>query len=56
MGIPLESEIVDEVLEMLLRGVVVRLLEEVEEDSMALASAIETLAFALANLVSHVLI
>ena len=55
MGIPLEG-IVDEALEMLLRGVALRLLEDVEEDSTALASAIETFAFALAKLVTQTLI
>ena len=46
----------DELLEMLLRGVASRLLEDVDEDSTALASAIETFAFALAKLVSQTLI
>ena len=46
----------DEVLEMLLRGVASVLLEDVEEDSTALASAIETFAFALAKLVLQTLI
>ena len=47
----------DEVLEMLLRGVASRLLlEDVDEDSTALASAIETFAFALAKLVVQTLI
>ena len=55
MGIPL-ARIVDEVLEMLLRAVASRLLEDVEEDSTALASAIETFAFALAKLVTQTLI
>ena len=55
IGIPLE-EIVDEVLEMLLRGVASELLEDVEEDSTALASAFETFAFALAKLVTQTLI
>ena len=41
-------------LKILLRAVVS--MEYIEEDSTALASAIEILAFALANLVSHVLI
>ena len=48
MGIPLEG-VVDEVLEVLLRGVASRLLEDVDEDSTALASAFETFAFALAK-------
>ena len=47
--------IVDEVVEILLKDVVSRLLEDVDEiiieDSTALASAIETFAFALAKLV-----
>ena len=47
--------IVDEVMETLLKGVVSRLLEDVDEDLMedstALASAFETFAFALAKLV-----
>ena len=56
LGIPIEG-IVDEVLEMLLRGVTSRLLlEDVDEDSTALASAIETFAFALAKLVVQTLI
>ena len=55
IGIPLEG-VVDEVLEMLLRGVASRLLEDVEEDSTAFASAIETFAFALAKLVTQTLI
>lgn len=46
----------DEVLEMLLRGVALKLLEDVDEDSTALASAIETFAFALAKLVLQTLI
>ena len=47
----------DEVLEMLLRGVASRLLlEDVDEDSTALASAIETFAFALAKLLVQTLI
>ena len=54
-GIPLEG-VVDEVLEMLLRGVASRLLEDVDEDSTALASAFETFAFALAKLVTQMLI
>ena len=53
--IPLDGT-VDEVLEMLLRAVACRLLEDVEEDSTALASAIETLAFALAKFVQQTLI
>ena len=55
IGIPLEG-VVDEVLEMLLRDVASRLLEDVDEDSTALASAIETFAFALAKLVVQTLI
>ena len=55
MSIPLEG-IVDEVLEMLLRGVALRLLEDVDEDSTALASTIETFAFALAKFVLQTLI
>ena len=55
IGIPLEG-VVDEVLEMLLRDVASRLLEDVDEDSTALASAFETFAFALAKLVSQMLI
>ncbi len=46
----------DKVLEMLLRDVAPRLLEDVDEDSIALASAIETFAFALAKLVLQTLI
>ena len=42
--------------EMLLREVVVELLLDLDEDSMALASAIEIFAFALAKLVSQTLI
>lgn len=52
--------IVDEVVVILLKGVSSRLLEDVDEDSMedstALASAIETFAFALAKLVVQTLI
>ena len=54
VGIPLEG-VVDEVLEKLLRGVASRLLEDVDEDSTALASAFETFAFALAKLVIQML-
>ena len=54
-GIPLDG-IMDEVLEMLLGAVGCRLLEDVDEDSTALASAIETFAFALAKLVQQTLI
>ena len=43
-------------LKMLLRGVALELLEDVDEDSTALASAIETFAFALAKFVSQMLI
>ncbi len=46
----------DEVLEMLLRVATPRLLEDVDEDSTALASAIETFLFALAKLVLQTLI
>ena len=50
----------DEVVEILLKGVAPRLLEDVDEESMedstALASAIETFAFALAKLVVQTLI
>lgn len=42
--------------EMLLRDVTSRLLEDVDEFSTALASAFETFAFALAKLVSQTLI
>lgn len=55
IGIPLKG-VVDEVLEMLLRDVASRLLEDVDDDSTALASAIETFAFALAKLVVQTLI
>ena len=55
MDIPLDG-IVDEVLEVLLRDVALRLLEDVDEDSTALASAIETFAFALAKFVLQTLI
>ena len=52
--------IVDEVVEILLKGVASRLLEDVDEDPMedstALASAFETFAFALAKLVVQTLI
>ena len=41
MSIPFDG-IVDEMLEMLLKNVAFRLPEDVDEDSMALASAIET--------------
>ena len=54
VGILLEG-VVDEVLEKLLRGVASRLLEGVDEDSTALASAFETFAFALAKLVIQML-
>lgn len=54
-GIPLDG-IMDEVLEMLLGAVGCRLLVDVDEDSTALASAIETFAFALAKLVQQTLI
>ena len=49
---------VDKVLEMLLRDVALRLLDDVDEDedSTALASAFETFAFALAKLVLQTLI
>ena len=55
VGIPLE-EIVDEALEMLLRDVASELVEDVEEDSMVLASVFETFVFALAKLVIQTLI
>ena len=55
MGI-LVAGAVEEVLEIRLSDVVTRLLEDVDEDSTALASAIETFAFALAKLVSQTLI
>ena len=55
MDIPWD-EAVDGVLEILLRDVVDRLLEDVDEDSTALASAIVTFAFALAKFVSQTLI
>ena len=52
--------VADEVVEILLNGVVAGLLEDVDEDVMedstALASAIETFAFALAKLVVQTLI
>lgn len=50
------DEIADEVEEIVLKDVVLELLEDVDEDSTALASAIETFAFALANFVSQTLI
>ncbi len=50
------NEIVEEVLKTLLKGVACRLLEDVDEDSTAFASAIETFAFALAKFVTQVLI
>ena len=43
-------------MEMLLRDVASRLLEDVDEDSTALACAIETFAFAFAKLLSQTLI
>ena len=46
----------DKVLEMLLRDVACRLLEDVDEDSTALAFAIETFAFALPKFVVQTLI
>ena len=46
----------DEVLEVLLKVVALGLLEDVDEDSTALASAIETFAFALAKFVLQTLI
>ena len=55
IGIPLEGT-VDEVLEVLLRGVALKVLEDVDDDSTALASAIETFAFALAKFVLQTLI
>ena len=52
--------LVDEVVEIVLKGAVSRLLENVDEDltedSTALASAFETFAFALAKLVVQTLI
>ena len=56
LGLPLDATVDDEVLEMLLRVATTRLLEDVDEDSTALASAIETFAFALAKLVLQTLI
>ena len=53
--IPLDGTM-DEELGMLLRDVASELLEDVDEDSTALASAIETFAFALAKLVQQTLI
>ncbi len=57
IGIPFAAT-VDEVENMLLEDVVLRLrvLEDIDEDSTALASATETFAFALANLVMQTLI
>ena len=55
IDIPLDG-IVDKVLEMLLREVAPWLVDDVDEDSIALASAIETFAFALAKLVVQTLI
>lgn len=55
MDIPLDG-IVDKVLEILVRDVALRLLEDVDEDSTALAFAIETFPFALAKLVVQTLI
>lgn len=55
MDIPLD-EIVDEVAEMLLGDDLGRLLEDVDEDSTALALAIETFAFGLSKLVRQTLI
>ncbi len=54
--IPLDGTVDDEVLEMLLEVAASRLLEDVDEDSTALASAIETFAFALGKLVTQTLI
>lgn len=48
--------IVDEVVGILLKIVASRLLEDVDEDSTALASATETFAFALSKLVLQTLI
>lgn len=55
IGIP-EDETADEVEEIVLKDVVLELLEDVDEDSTALASAIETFAFALAKFVQQTLI
>ena len=57
ISIPLAGT-VDEVVDMLLEDIVLRLrtLEVVDEDSTALASDIETLAFALAKFVLQTLI
>lgn len=55
MAIPFDG-IVDRTLEMLLIDVASRLPDDVDEDSTALASAIETFAFALAKFVLHTLI
>lgn len=55
MAIPLD-ELVDKAVEMLIKDVASWLLEDVDEDSMALASAIETFASALAKLVVQMLI